>query len=181
MYRCDYCNTSTPARVPQTLVTLDSDIRNVTYTNTDAEGELKVTFGTEVKVELRQCPTCSGKPVPVPAVVDTGVTTALVRTLQSHARSCDGTKQVRNADGTKTKEPCPVCARNQKVYATVPAPQLSVALAEPRVHTGRLSIAALCVESMTRRSEDKNTVRSKADFFAAYGVLKAYEERGGGL
>lgn len=180
MYRCDYCNTSTPPRTPQELVTLESDIRDVTYTNRDSEGEVKVTFGKEVTREFRQCPTCSGKPIPKPAVVD-GSMIALVHTLQSHARGCDGTVTYKNSDGTKTKELCHVCARNVKVYATVPAPQLAVALAEPRVHTGRLSIAALCVESMTRRSKEKNTLRSRADFFAAFGVLKAYEERGGGL
>lgn len=76
MYICDFCSRPIGPRVKLSLVTFPSDIRQVEYTNevpdpdskedgrpTNRAPKLitKVTHGTEIIQEFKQCPECAAQ------------------------------------------------------------------------------------------------------------------------
>lgn len=148
------------------------------YNTVDAEGNPVVKTGTETVTEHQLCPSCAGVSVGG-TVVDITPSVALGLSLQKHAAKCDGT-QTRTVKGKKVKEPCTVCARNLQIYRDLPIHAITVIMEDTRVHTGRMRIVTLALDSMLSRKND-NSKRARMDFLAAYPVLKNYEQRGGGL
>lgn len=167
MFTCNVCDTPTGPRISPIMVAAET--RPQTYTFLDSEGEVKMTTGSEIVTEHTLCRPCAGLNPITPRILDHSPVLALA--MQAHAQKCN-----------KMLADCLVCQRNIKVFASIPLPAITKALNERQVHTGRMSLAALLVESMLDRSSERvRTKRATADFDAAYPILKAYEQRGGSL
>lgn len=170
MFNCDFCSTPTGPRVSPRMVTLEE--RDVTYQSAfDEDGVLKSAgAGREIVYEGKQCPTCSPTYVPRVEVVPnyTGER-AFVGNTSKHTKGCK-----------KVLADCEACQNIIKKIGGFSLPALSFALTEPQAQSGKLSLAEVVVENLIARSMD-DSKRAKADYAAAYGVLKPYEARGGSL
>lgn len=174
MFRCTNCKVSSLPKIKPIIVPVEERTRQ--YNFYDAEGNPKVTFGTETVREAWLCPGCAGVEAHAEPVVDLKASVGLGLAMQGHARKCN-----------KKLDECFVCQRAIKtMYPSIPAPAINKVLSETQVHNGRLSIAELVVTSMMRRTTEqvkngRQGLRAKADFLAAFPVLKSFEQRGGKL
>lgn len=166
MYNCDTCKKPTGPRIGLNLVPKEERPKDYIVETEDGP---KTTFGREIDSELKLCPTCAKVKPRTTNVVnrDHSASVTLGLSLQGHGKRCKDLM----AD-------CSTCQRNLRTYASLPLPAIQRVLEEPRIHTGRITIGAMLLDSMMRRTYDKSK-RSSADFTAAYPVLKAYEQRGG--
>lgn len=140
------------------------------YNHFDAEDNPVVTNGSEIVFEAQLCHDCAGVKHTTAPVTDLSASAVLGIAMQGHARKCN-----------KKLDECHVCQRAIKTgYPSVPAPAMATVLGDTRTHTGRLSIAALTLHRTAERTYHLSK-RAKADVLTAFGVLKAYESRGGGL
>jgi len=173
MFRCSVCKAKVPPRVKPLIVPKEERTRQ--YNFYDAEDNPVVRFGTEIVNELLLCPSCAGIEEHVEPVVDTAAV-GLGLACQAHAKKCN-----------KKLDECFVCQRAINViYPSIPAPAINKVLSESQIHNGRVSVCELAVGSMLRRTKEqvhggKQGRRAKADFLAAFPVLKGYESRGGTL
>lgn len=183
MFVCGSCKAAVGPKVsPNTVVEAVRE-RVYTYTVRTEEGkETRSSAGSEIVKELKICNKCAGLEDKAGYVVDVKSFIALGNSLTAHAQSCQGFRTTKHADGTRTQEDCQVCKRNRETWGTIPAPILNNILQEPRKHDHSLqsSLAAYAVERLIERTQH-NTKRAKADYGAAYSVLKKYEQAGGGL
>ena len=174
MFRCTNCKKSSLPRTKPVIVPAEERTRQ--YNFFDAEDNPKVMFGTEIVREAWLCPGCAGITLAPEPVIDIQASVGLGLAMQSHARKCN-----------KKLDECFVCQRAVKTaYPSIPAPAINKVLSEPQTHTGRLSVAELVMTSMIRRTAEqvrngKQGKRAKADFLAAFPVLKGFEARGGQL
>ena len=86
-----------------------------------------------------------------------------------HARRCK-----------KALDECKVCQLAMEVFRATPLQTLSEVLADVAAPKLRISLASVAVENLIDRTTHES-VRGKRDSVAAMGLLKAYEEMGGGL
>lgn len=179
MFICGNCGISSLPKVSPVLVPVET--RNVEYTNYDSLGEIVRSVGTEIIREQKLCPGCSGIPVKVESEPDFTPLILATKGYHSHTRGCSGKKPVKDRDGNKIGEvDCKVCVRVGEAFFSMPLQGLSKALEDPLNFPMRTSLAALCVENMLTRSNDRSK-RGKRDFEAAYPLLKEYEQRGGAI
>lgn len=173
MFRCTNCKVSALPRIKPAII--PKDTRSRQYSHFDAEDNPVVTFGTEIVSEAWLCPGCADVAYTEP-VIDMRASIGLGLALQAHARKCN-----------KKLDECLVCQRNiSTAYLGISAQAINRVLTEAPIHTGRLSVAELVLSSMMRRTTeqvkgDKQGPRAKADFLAAFPILKGYETRGGHL
>lgn len=171
MFICDACSVACGPKISPILKQVE--VRPMIYSNTvlneDEELEQKISTGFETIFEAKLCPGCAGtKVIPQPKP-DFTASSALAYGLQAHARNCK-----------KMLTDCLICQRGVRTFASFPLPNLAHALQETKTATGKLSMASIVVENMITRSKD-TTKRAGKDFLHSFGVMKAFEQRGGSL
>ncbi len=171
MFLCDFCGKPCGPRIKPRIVITET--RPIEYLNKDEDGLLSIgSAGFETVTEGKQCPECypegTSKP-PVEVKPNYSGYRAIANAIPKHSTGCK-----------KLLSECMVCQKIISDLAKFPLPALSYALAQAQIPVGTSSFAELTTENMMARTYHK-TKRAKADFEMSFGVLKAYEQRGGSL